>query len=138
MTAQKGRSLLLKLETATGPQVLTTIGAIRTTSMTINNNPVDATTVEDSGVQTMLGDAGVQTMSISVDGVFKDATVEETLRAAAFARTDKVFQILFPNGDDYEGTFCIQDYARGGSHDGLETFSMTLVRNGAGTYTAAA
>lgn len=137
MTAQKGRSMLLKLETATGPQVLTTIGAIRTTNVTVNNNPVDATTIDDAGIQTMVCDAGIQSMSISVDGVFKDATVEETLRAAAFSRTDKIFQLIFPNGDDYEATFCIQDYTRGGSHDGLETFSMTLVRNGSGTYSAA-
>lgn len=138
MAAQKGRDLLLKIgDGATPSEAFTTIGAIRTNNLTLNNNPVDTTTMGDAGIQTMLADAGVQSMSISADGLFKDDAAEEALRAAAFTRTAKNFELLFPNGDKFAGSFVVQEYSRGGSHDGLETFSVTLMRSGAGTFTAA-
>jgi len=136
MAAQKGRDLILKIGSGGESETFATIGAIRTNNMTLNNNPVDTTTMGDGGVQTMLADAGVQSMSISADGIFKDDTAEETLRAAAFARTPKNFELLFPNGDKFAGAFVVQDYNRTGAHDNVETFSVTLVRSGAGTFTA--
>ncbi|MBW1784665.1 MAG: phage tail protein [Deltaproteobacteria bacterium] len=135
MAGQKGRDFLLKMGDGATTEAFVTIGAARTNSMAINNNPVDDTTMDDAGVQSMIGDAGVQSMTISIDGLFKDAVIEETFRAAALARTTGNFQLLFPNGDDYEAAFVIQDYNRSGSHDGAETFSATLVRSGAGTHT---
>lgn len=139
MAAQKGSDFLLKMGNEDGPpETFTTIGAARTNTLTINNAPVDATTMEDDGVQVMLADAGVQTMQISIDGIFKDAGKEEDLRAAAFGRTENNFQLVFPNGDEYEAAFVIQDYNRTGAHDGVETFSATLIRSADGTFTAAA
>jgi TP901-1 family phage major tail protein len=138
MPSQKGRDLLLKIgDGATPTEAFATIGAARTNNMTINNNPIDATTMEDDGVQTMLADAGVQSMSLSIEGVFKDSAAEELLRAQAFARTAVNYELTFPNGDEYAGSFVVQDYVRGGTHDGLETFSCTLVRTGDGVFTAA-
>lgn len=137
MAAFKGREFLLKIGDGGGPETFTSIGAARAVSMTVNNNPVDATTMDDSGIQNIVGDAGVQSMSISIEGVFKDAAAEETLRGVAFSRANKNYELLFPNGDDYAAAFVVQDYERGGSHDGLETFRATLVRDGSGTYTAA-
>jgi len=136
MAGQKGRDFLLKIGNGASPEVFTTVGATRTNSLALNNNPVDDTTMDDAGVQSMVADAGVQSMQLSIDGLFKDAAIEETLRAAAFARTVSNYQLLFPNGDTYEANFVIQDYNRSGSFDGVETFSGTLVRSGTGTYTA--
>ena len=138
MPAQNGRDFLLKMGDGAGVEAFTTIGASRTVGMSINNNPVDATTMTDSGIQQMIADAGTQSMSVSIDGLFKDATVEETFRALAHTPAVVNFQLAYPNGDVYEAPFVVQDYNRGGSHDGLETFSATLIRSGSGTFTAGA
>jgi TP901-1 family phage major tail protein len=138
MPSQKGRDLLLKIGDGGGPETFTAIGAARTTSMTINNQPADATTMDSAGFQVLLGDAGAQTMHLRLEGLFKDAAAEELLRAAAFARAAKNYELWFPNGDKYAASFVIQEYQRGGTFDGLETFSVTLARSGAGTFTAGA
>lgn len=136
MTSYKGRDLLLKIGNGGTPETFTTLGAARTVAMTLNNQPVDATTMDDGGAQVFEPAAGLQTMQLRLDGLFKDSTAEETLRAAAFARTRRNFELYFPNGDKYAAPFVVDNYTRGGAHDGLETFSVTLLRSGTGTFTA--
>jgi predicted secreted protein len=82
-------------------------------------------------------DAGVQSLMIVLQGLFKDTAAEERLRAAAFNRTVNNYQLLFPNGASYAAKFVINDYRRSGSYDGLESFTVTLLRSGAGIYTGA-
>jgi TP901-1 family phage major tail protein len=135
MPSFKGRDLLIKIGNGGAPETFATLGAARAVSMALDNQPVDATTMDDQGLQTLQSDAGVQSLQIRIDGLFKDAAAEETLRSVAFARTSRNYELLFPNGDKYQAAFVIDNYTRGGTHDGIETFSATLRRNGAGTYT---
>lgn len=138
MPSQKGRDLLLKIGDGGNPETFATIGAARALSMTLDNRLVDATSMDGGGIQSLQGDAGVQSMQVVLQGLFKDAAAEESLRAAAFARTSKNYELLFPNSDKYAAAFVIESYARSGTHDGLEVFAVTLLRNGAGTFTAGA
>jgi len=137
MTGQKGRDLLLKIGNGADPEVFSTLGAARTTALSLNNQPADATTMEDGGMQSVIADAGVQSMQLKLDGLFKDAMAEEKLRAAAFNRLTPNFELWFPNGDKYAAAFAVQEYSRSGAYDGLESFSATLVRSGAGSFTKA-
>ena len=137
MTSQKGRDFLLKIGNGADPEIFTALGAARTNAMTVNNNPIDNTTMENNGVQALMSDAGIQTMQFNIDGLFKDTSAEETLRTAAMDRTVHNFQIVFPNGDTLEANFVIKEYNRGGAYDGLETFSAILIRSGTGSFTAA-
>lgn len=75
-------------------------------------------------------------MVLRLEGLFKDAAAEGLLRAAAFDRTADNYELWFPNGDKYAASFVVQEYTRGGAFDGLETFAVTLLRNGAGIFTA--
>ena len=138
MPSQNGRDLLLKIGAGGAPESFAALGAARTTSMSINNRPADATTMDACGIQKLIAAAGVQDMQVRLDGLFKDAAAEELLRAAAFNRTAHNYELCFPNGGKYAGCFVISEYARGGSYDGLESFSVTLLRSGAGTYTGGA
>lgn len=135
MPSQKGRDLLLKIGDGADPEVFSTLGAARSVAMTINNQPVDNTTMADNGLQGLQSDAGVQSLQIRLEGLFKDDAAEEALRAAAFGRSKKNYELLFPNGDKYAAPFVVQDYTRGGAFDGLETFQLTLLRSGGGTFT---
>ncbi|MDF3022899.1 MAG: phage major tail protein family [Alphaproteobacteria bacterium] len=138
MPSQNGRDLLLKIGDGGAPESFAALGAARTTSMSINNRPADATTMDAGGIQKLIAAAGVQDMQVRLDGLFKDAAAEELLRAAAFNRTANNYELCFPNGGKYAACFVISEYARGGSYDGLESFSVTLLRSGAGTYTGGA
>ena len=136
MTAQKGRDLLLKIGDGADPENFSTLGAARTSAMTLNNQPVDASSMDGAGLQSFIPDAGVQGMTLKLEGLFKDSAAEEKLRLAAFARSSRNYLLCFPNGDSYAAAFVVQDYARSGSFDGLESFTVTLLRNGAGSFTA--
>ena len=129
MAAQKGDLVLLK-------QGGTTIAGLRATSLVINNTMVDVTTKDSSAKRTLLAGAGIQSMSISADGVFTDAAIEETIRGFAAADSINTFLLLFPNGDDFTGSFQITSYERAGSVGGEETFSITLESSGTIAYTA--
>lgn len=137
MTSFKGRDFILKIGNGAVPEIFSTIGAARSVAMALNNNPLEATTMDSQGVQSFLADAGVQSMQITLDGFFKDSIAEDLMRAAAMGRVLRNYQLIFGNGDMYQAGFVIQDYNRGGSHDGLETFSVTLLRSGPGMFTPA-
>ena len=132
MPGQRGRDFVLKIGDGGAPEVFTALGAARLVSLTINNQPADITAMKDSGCQTLAADAGVQMLEITLDGLFKDAAAEETLRLSAFNRTIKNYQLVFPNGDLLAAAFVIAAYHRAGAFDGLETFTVTLIRSGAG------
>lgn len=138
MPSQNGRDLLLKIGDGGDPESFTALGAARTTTMSINNRPADATTMDAGGIQKLIAAAGLQDMRVKLDGLFKDAEAEERLRNAAFNRTADNYELCFPNGGKYAARFVVSDYARGGSHDGLEIFSVTLIRSGAGIFTGGA
>ena len=138
MPSQRGRDLLLKIGNAGTPETFATLGAARTVSMTLNNHPVDVTAMDDDGMQSLAAEAGIQAMQLRLEGLFKDVAAEETLRACAFDRLSRNYELCFPNGDTYKAAFVVETYARAGAHDGLETFSVTLLRNGGGTFTAGA
>ncbi len=135
MPSQKGRDLLLKIGNGASPEIFAMVGAARLVALTLNNQPVDKTTMDSNGVQEVQGDAGVQALEIKLDGLFKDAAAEETLRLAAFARTVNNYQLQFPNGDLLAAAFIVHDYHRSGSFDGLETFAISLLRSGDGSFT---
>ena len=137
MVAQKGRDFLVKVGNGESSETFITIGAARSNNMVINNNPVDATSMSDDGMQVMISNAGIQSMIVSMDGLFKDENSEKLMRDASFSSNAKNFQLIFPNGDIYEAEFVIQEYSRSGRHDGLEAFSATIIRSGSGVFTSA-
>ncbi|HYD17052.1 MAG TPA: phage tail tube protein [Patescibacteria group bacterium] len=134
MASQNGRDLLLKIGDGAAEESFAAIGAARTTSMTLDNRPVDATRMDAGGVQQLIAGAGVQVMQLRLDGLFKDAAAEARLRAAAMNRSAENYLLCFPNGDTYAARFIVTQYARGGSFDGLESFSAVLLRSGAGIF----
>ena len=136
MPSQNGRDLLLKIGNGGSPEIFTTIGAARTTEVAINNQPAAMTSMNSNGFEVLQADAGVQSLEITLQGLFKDSAAEETLRTAVFSRTANNYQLLFPNGDTYAASFVTGAYKRSGSYDGLESFSVTLLRSGSGTFTS--
>ena len=137
--ARLGRDFLLKIGDSGSPETFSTVGALRTTRMSLNNSPVDVTNIGSNGFREMLSGRNVQSVTFSGDGIFADTAAEEALRQAAFGSTITNFQIFSggDSGDSFDGAFIVTSYERSGSHDGAEAFSVTMESSGQITFTAA-
>lgn len=137
MAAQKGALFLLKVGDGGGPETFTTVGGLQTASFNINTASVDVTNMSSNGMRELLAGAGIQTMSLSGNGVFTDSAAEETVRANAAANSIDNYQLIAGNGDTWQGAFLITSYQRSGNFDGAEAFTISLESSGAITFTAA-
>jgi TP901-1 family phage major tail protein len=112
----------------------TAIAGLRTTSVSVDNSPVDITDKGDSGFRTLASFAGKRTLEISAEGVFD----ENTIRAQAMGTaTQLLTDITLEFGDDdtLSGDFYLASFESAGDHDGEETYSVTFQSSGAWTYT---
>ncbi len=136
MAAQKGTLFLLKVGDGGGPETFTTVGGLKTASFNISTASVDVTNMSSNGMRELLAGAGIQTMSLSGNGVFTDSAAEETVRANAAANSIDNYQLVAGNGDTWQGAFLITSYQRSGNFDGAEAFTISLESSGAITFTA--
>lgn len=138
MAAQKGSLVLLKVGNgATPTELFTSIGGLRTTSFTHNNQSVDATNRESGAWRALLDGAGMRSISISGSGVFTDSAAEEAVRGFALSNSVRNYELTFGNGDKLTGPFQITAYQRAGSYSDAETYSLTLASAGQVTFTTA-
>jgi len=80
MTAQKGKDLLLKVD-SDGEGSFVTVGGLRARTLAFNAATVDVTDQESAGRwRELLDGAGLKTARISGNGIFKDAASDETMR----------------------------------------------------------
>jgi TP901-1 family phage major tail protein len=137
MTAQKGKDLLLKVD-SDGEGDFTTVAGLRARALAFNAATVDITDQESAGRwRELLEGAGLKTARITGSGIFKDAASDETLRAYFFAGTVRDWQVIVPDLGTVEGKFQIATLEYGGQHDGEVTFDMSLESAGALSFTAA-
>lgn len=137
MAAQKGSALLLKIGDGGSPESFTTVGGLRSTSITQNDEAVDITNKDSSGNRELLANGGIRSVSISGSGVFTDAASETTLEGDFGASTFSNYQVIVPDFGTYEGAFMVASLEYGGEYNGEVTYSVTLESSGAVTFTAA-
>lgn len=135
MAEQKGRDFLLKIRTATGPDVFTTVAGMRTTAMQINEESVDITNKDSAGYRELLDGRIVQSMQVSAEGVFKDEATYRLLQTTMLAGTHEEYQIVIPGtiggaAGTFEGTFRITNLETNGDYNNEMTFSVTLESDG--------
>lgn len=136
MAAEKGAAFTLSVGDGATAEVFTVVGGMRTTGLTINNEMVDITDKDSGGKRELLAAAGIQSVSISAAGVFKDAASEATVRGNAQDDSIDNYKVLFGSGDDYTGAFQITSLEYTGEHNGARQYTMTLESSGAVTYTS--
>ena len=141
MAAQKGSALLLKIgadaTAAASSDTYTTVGGLRSTGITMNDEAVDVTTKDSSGIRELLANGGVQTCSISGSGVFTDAASETTLKNAFGGANFANFEVIIPNFGTYKGKFMVASLEYTGEYNGEATYSVSLENSGAFAFTAA-
>lgn len=137
MGAQKGKDLLLKID-STGAGVFVTVAGLRTKRLSFNSETVNITDSESVGRwRELLGGAGVQRASLSGAGIFKDAQSDALIRANFFGSVIVAWQIVVPDFGIVEGPFQVTALEYTGNHDGEVTFDMALESAGALTFGAA-
>lgn len=146
MAAQKGLDVLMKIDIS---GTKTTIGGLRSTSITLNDESVDITNKDSLGTRTLLAGAGVNSLSVSGSGVFTDSAAEVAVRTAFAAQQNTTdgssaqtaafesFQFIIPNLGTYTGAFQITSLEYAGEYNGEATYSMSFESAGYITFAAA-
>ena len=135
MAAQKGKSVLIKLGDGGSPESFTTIGGLRSSSITLNDETVDITNKDSSNARELLGGAGTNSITISGSGVFTDTATEVSVRALLGASSFSNFQFIVPALGTYEGAFMLSSLEYAGEYNGETTYSMTFESSGAVSFT---
>ena len=136
MTAQKGRDLLLKLDT-TGGGVFQTVAGLRANALSFNAESIDITHQESAGAwRELLAGAGLKTANVRGQGIFKDAASDATIRSYFFNGTIRKWQVIVPDFGTVEGPFQITSLELAGRHDGEVTFELALESAGELTFAA--
>jgi len=145
MAAQKGLDVLMKIDIS---GTKTTIGGLRSTSITLNDESVDITNKDSLGSRTLLAGAGVNSLSVSGSGVFTDSAAEVAVRTAFQAQQNtsdgssgqtaafESFQFIIPNLGTYTGNFQITSLEYAGEYNGEATYSMSFESAGYITFAA--
>lgn len=134
MTAVAGRKIRIYEGTtvATG----TLVAGARSDSITINNEGIDITDKGDDGWRTMLNDASVRTVEMSVEGVLKGSSlIAQSLGPTNDLLGDYVIDI--DGIGEVAGEFYFQNFAISAPHDDAATFTATIQSSGEITFTAA-
>jgi len=137
MAAQKGKDLLLKVD-SDGGGAFTTIAGLRTRAIALNTETVDITHAESAGQwRELLAGAGVKSARVTGSGIFKDATSDEIVRGYVFNGTIRDWQVVIPDFGTVAGPFHIGSFELTGRHDGEVAFDIALESAGELTFAAA-
>ncbi|MGE3064760.1 MAG: phage major tail protein, TP901-1 family [Hyphomicrobiaceae bacterium] len=137
MAAQKGKDLLLKLDSDGGGAYVTVAG-LRSRSIAVNSETVDVTHAESAGQwRELLAGAGAKHARITGAGIFRDAASDATVRQYVFDGTIRDWQVVIPDFGTITGPFQITSLEFTGRHDGELAFELSLDSAGALTFAAA-
>ena len=137
MSAQKGKDLLLKLD-SDGAGTFVTVAGLRSRSIAFNTETVDITHAESAGQwRELLAGAGVKSAKVSGSGISKDAASDALVRQYVFAGTIRDWQLILPDFGVIEGPFQITALEFSADHAGEVTFDIALESAGEMAFTAA-
>lgn len=135
MVAQKGKDLLLKLD-SDGLGSFVTVAGLRTKKLSFNSETVDITDADSAGRwRELLEGSGVRRASASGNGIFKDAASDALIRTRFFDGAITDWQLAIPDFGVVEGPFQITALEYSGSHDGEIAFEIALESAGQLSFT---
>lgn len=115
----------------------TPVTGMRTKTITLNNEPIDITSDDDSGWRTFLSDdPALRSIDIAVEGVTKDAQLIE-LAATGGSGLVSGYALEFDGLGTFTGDFYIGSLELGANYNEAVTFSCTIQSSGVADWTAA-
>lgn len=135
MTAQNGASVVVSVKNASN--TYEALAGMRNRSIRLNSEAVDVTNADSTGrFREILDTAGVQSVTISGDGVTKDAASDGTLINMQISGDVRDCKFLVPNVGTFEGPFKCTSYETGAAFNKEVTFSATFESAGVITFTS--
>lgn len=126
----KGIDFVVKVRTATGPDVYTTIAGQRGGTLNISTDAIDASAKDGSGWEEKL--VGLKSWSIDFDALHHETDTGLQKLETEIMAGNKVFvQFVTPSGKKFQGEAVITDYTIDAPHDDVATMSGTLEGTGA-------
>lgn len=136
MSAQKGKDLLLKVD-SDGAGTFVTVAGMRSRTLAINAETVDITHADSAGRwRELLAGAGARHAKVSGAGIFKDAASDALIRQYVFDGTIRAWQVIVPDFGVIAGPFQITALEFSGRHDAEVAFDLALESAGEITFTA--
>lgn len=126
--ADTGRDLLILKNSVA-------IAGAQENGISIDNSPVDVTTIASNGYRTLADFAGMRSLDISISGIWADKVIRDQAMGTTLLLTD--ITIDFADGGSLSGDFYLANYEENGAHDGAVTFTASLQSSGAWTYVTA-
>jgi TP901-1 family phage major tail protein len=137
MVAQKGKDLLLKLD-SDGLGSFTTVAGLRSKKLAFNSETVDITDADSAGRwRELLEGGGVRRAAVSGAGIFKDAASDGLIRTRFFDGAVVDWQVAIPGFGIVEGPFQITALEYSGNHDGEIAFEIAMESAGQISFEAA-
>ncbi len=126
MTAQKGKDLLLKLDSA-GAGNFVTVAGLRSRAIAFNARAVDVPHADSAGRRREPPEgAGVRSAALTGRGIFRDAASDASVREIFFAGAIRDWQVVIPDFGTVAGKFQITALEFSGDHDGEVSFDLAL------------
>lgn len=137
ITAQKGRSFLLKISDGTSPNTYNTVTGMNANELSFNGNPADISNKGSAGWRELLADGGLRQMDFTGSGLVDTGSIYfKALQAAALTQTALECKLVSASGESWSGLFIPANFRRGGQVQGAETFDVTLNSSGPVVYSA--
>lgn len=137
MTAQKGKDLLLKID-SDGEGTFVTVAGLRSRQIAFNAETVDVSSADSAGRwRELLEGAGLKRAAISGSGIFKDAATDATVRQVFFDGAIRAWQVIVPDFGTLAGPFQVTALEYAGEHDGEVSYELALESAGVVAFTAA-
>lgn len=131
MTAQKGKDLLLKID-SDGGGTFVTVAGLRSRRIAFNAESVDVTDADSVGRwRELLAGAGVKRASVAGSGIFKDAATDANVRQVFFDGLIRDWQVIVPDFGTLAGPFQVTALEYSGEHNGEVAYEMALESAGA-------
>jgi len=127
MSKLKGQFFRLYVEI---DSTFTLLAALRSTTMTLNNEAIDVTDKDGSLWKTLLQGAGVESISIKASGICNNSASFAFIRSSVITGTFINARIESNLNKVYEGAFKITSMESSGEYNKEEIFSLTLDSNG--------
>lgn len=128
MAAAAGRKLIIRRDG-------TPIAALRSRTITLNGEPIDVTSDDDNGAQTLLPEAGQVSFNISFSGVMKDSDLIASHQALGAQAQFEDLEIEFPDGATISGDFFFASLTITGEYNDAITVEGEFQSSGLAIFT---
>lgn len=114
------------------------VASLRQKSVSLDSSPVDVTTDDSSGYQTLLAEAGKISLSIDFGGVLGDEALMNEIMANGAMQLYTDFSLEWESGATITGDFFLQNFGiSGGGSDAEVDFTGSLQSSGTYVFTPA-